>query len=184
MPFWKGLAAAALGFVLSTGASSAATVIYEGGGPGIQADAPTADQRLGDFGRNPARRVIEIAGDTSLYGGILHRNARQYQDAWTFDFGTGSYSVVFNYFRTTRTYNGLLTVAGTDDYRLENEGTIDLGRLTGEVTFLIDATAYGTPRERAHWNVQIAAVPLPAGAVLLLSGIAGFAAMRGRKKNA
>lgn len=180
MPFWKGIAAAALGIVLSTGASSAATVIYEGGGPGIQSDAPTADSVLGDFGRNPARRVIDVDGDLELYGGILHRDANRYQDAWTFDFGAGTYSVVFDYFRTTATYNGELTVGGTSSYVLADAGTIDLGNMTGVVTFLIDATAYGTPREKAHWNVQVAAVPLPAGALLLLTGLGGLAMARRR----
>lgn len=179
--FWKGIAAAALGIAMTAGASSATTVYYEGGGPGIQSDAPTADFVLGDFGRNPARRVIEVNGDVSLYGGILHRSPTRYQDAWTFDFGAGSYSVVFEYFRTTRRYNGELTVGGTNSYVLADAGTIDLGNLTGQVTFLIDATAYGRPREKAHWNVQVAAVPLPAGAALLLTGLGGLAIARRRR---
>lgn len=181
MSFRKRLTAAALGMALSVGAASAATVIYEGGGPGIQPGAAAPDVVMGDFGRNPASEIINVTGNTIVYGGILHRNARLYQDAWTFDFGTGIFDVVFDFFRTTASYNGLLTVNGTDDYALNDAGTINLGSMSGSATFLIDATAAGQPRQRAHWSVTVAAVPLPAGGLLLLGGLGGLAMMRRRQ---
>lgn len=180
--------AAASCIALFGAVGNAATVIYEGGGPGVKPGSPAADQVLGDFGTSTGSPVLMITGDTSLYGGIAHTSASNFKDGWTMDFGTSLYDVVFNYEATTQSngsglFNGTLTVGGGTPIVLSGAGTVNLGVLTGAVTFLIDATAGGEPREQAFWDVQATQVPLPAGALLMLTGLGGIALVR-RRKNA
>jgi hypothetical protein len=52
------------------------------------------------------------------------------------------------------------------------------------VSFVVDPRAgiYApSPDEVATWDLQLTAVPLPAGGWLLLSGLAGLCALRRRK---
>lgn len=52
---------------------------------------------------------------------------------------------------------------------------------TGSTALLTFASGTGTAYGPALDNVRVSAVPLPAGGLLLLSGLAGFAALRRRK---
>ena len=102
------------------------------------------------------------------------------------DFGSETYAGVFNWERVSDVFEGTLTV-GSTVYTIDDVagGTIDLGDLTGLVSFSLDPVAgTHTGGERATWDlkVSVSAVPLPAGAFLMLSGLAGFAAMRRKSK--
>ena len=188
----KHLKTAAMGAALALSglAANAATVhnvsgvVCEGGvQPAIGCAGATV---LGDFGSNPANVVLEVAGDVSLYGGIAHASDTRYFDSWTMDFGTGVYDAVFNFQTKGQTplFDGVLTVAGSAlSFSTTGSGSLSLGSLTGVVTFVLDPIqGAGVAREEGTWDLQIAAVPLPGAAFLLLGALGGLAAAGRRKK--
>lgn len=171
----------------TAGPLSAATlvsgVVYEGGvAPASHAPAP--DLRLGDFDATPGNPLLVVAGDVSLWGGVAHRRASRYTDAWAMDFGTGAFEATFNWQNTrSNPFDGLLRV-GDARYALGNGGTLHLGTLSGLVQFEVDPRVgiFGPdPDEVATWDLQVTAVPLPAGGWLMLTGLAGLGLMRRRK---
>lgn len=163
-------------------------VAHEAGGPGVNPGAPAASpgQSFGDFSNAVGSPVLELTGDLALYGGVTHNGGggNKWRDGWTMDFGSSAYNVVFNWQPTTSVFDGELVV-GTTTYILGMTGlTIDLGTLSGVVSFLVDPIAGSSlsTKESAHWDVQATAVPIPAGGVLLLGGLVGLAFFRNRKK--
>lgn len=156
-------------------------VVYEGG-PSLEAGIPAADLTLGDFNETPGDPHLLIVDDTTIFGAVAHKKNTRYTDKWSVDFGSGVYETTFNWNIApgSRVFDGQLVVNGVQ-HLLDSGGTIDLGLLTGVVTFNVDPV-FGVydkkSGEVATWNVQMAAVPLPAGALLLLSGLAGLAVAR------
>lgn len=158
-------------------------VVYEGGVAPAKT-APPADIKIGDFNSNVSDPTLQIVGDTSIYGGVAHRTSTKYFDNWTMDFGTNTYAGVFNWQNTSANFDGRLIVGGVE-YLLGSSGSISIGTVSGLVTFVLDPI-YGNfgpnPDEVATWDLQMTSVPLPAGIWLLLSGIAGFGAIRRAQK--
>lgn len=161
-------------------------VIYEGG-VGPSALAPEADRVLGDFNATPGNPELIVIGDVSIWGGVAHSRNSRYTDAWAMDFGADSYSGTFNWQNVEQNpFDGELIVNGVVT-KLGDSGTVSLTGLSGYVTFEVDPRKgiYGpSPREAATWDLHLVAMPLPAGAWLMLSGIAGLGLMRRRKKSA
>ncbi|MEO0388614.1 MAG: VPLPA-CTERM sorting domain-containing protein [Pseudomonadota bacterium] len=157
-------------------------IVHEGGVP-LDSSVPAADIVLGDFNQDASDPTLEVVGDVSIYGAVAHRTTTLFNDSWTMDFGTESYDATFNWYGTTDEFDGQILVDGVST-ELDYDGTLDLGTLTGVVTFAIDPI-FGMfdPVERAQWNIhftQTAAIPLPAGGVLLLTGLMAFAVARRR----
>jgi hypothetical protein len=175
------------------GGASAATVVSgtvcEGGiAPAIAASA--CDQILGDFGSNPAKRVLTPGGAFGLYGGVANGvKADQWTDAWTIDFGADAYSLVFNWAAKTAggNFDGILFVNGAQyvfDTAVNAMGaSISLGTLTGVVVFDVNPILGNfKPQERGTWDLQVTPVPLPAGLPLLALGLAAFGLARAHQK--
>ena len=100
------------------------------------------------------------------------------------DFGAQSYAATFKWQKTSADFDGRLVVGGVQ-YDLGGAGSISLGTLSGLVTFNLDPLFgdFGpNPDEVATWDLQVNEVPLPAGMVLMLTGIAGIAGVRKLKK--
>lgn len=196
MKLFATVAAAA---IAAAGAASAVTVnsvagsVVEGGVPvsGVLGAPATPDFSLGDFNSTANDPTLEIVGDTTIYGAVAHRiTGSRYVDAFAADFGSMSYEAIFSWVVTSADFDGQVTADGTQVLALDNAGDLDvsLGTFTGLVEFNVDPI-YGvlpaSPDEVAQWRlelVKVAPVPLPAGGALMLAGLAGFAALKRRKK--
>ena len=188
------LAAATLTVLSFASSAFAATVVSgdvcEGGvKPANSSPCPTS-QNLGDFNSDPNNPTLVLSGDTHIWGGVAHREKGKYKDNWAVDFGTSTFAGVFNWQAVTTNFDGELTVGGTTysfstaDLGTPTGGSIDLGPLSGQMIFILDATAGNfshDPDEVATWDMQLSQVPLPAGLPLMLAGMGGLALLRRRK---
>lgn len=173
------LAAALAGPATAATISNVQGVVREGNSHA--AGTPAADIQVNDFNGALGDPLLELIGDTTIYGYVLHQGATTFTDAWAIDFGTGYYDTVFNWNKNSTNFDGELTVNGVI-YTLGASGSIALGNLTGVVSFLLDPIAGSfAPNESTFYSLEMSEVPLPAGAVLLLSGLAGLAVARRRK---
>lgn len=176
---------------MTLGAPVMASTIYSGTineSQGNNPDGAGAEFTLSDFNTSVGDPTLTIGGDTTIFGYVAHQanSTSNWLDGWSMDFGSETYAGVFNWDRVSDVFEGTLTV-GSTVYTIDDVagGTIDLGDLTGLVSFSLDPVAgTHTGGERATWDlsVSVSAVPLPAGAFLMLSGLAGFAAMRRKSK--
>ncbi|GIT90088.1 hypothetical protein JANAI62_04290 [Jannaschia pagri] len=182
---------------LLAGAASAATVVsgnvceFDGNPTPF---GGTCDYSSKDYNTSVSADSFTLAGETSFYGYVAHVKNKGYSDGWTVDFGAKSYQVDFNWQAITQNFDGILNVQevsnGTTSalsFSTANgpTGSFDLGRLNGVWTFDFNPVAgvfSGNPREEGNWDLQVAAVPLPAAGVLLLAAFAGLGAMGARRR--
>lgn len=172
------------------GSQLSAATIYSGTideSDGRNSPTGGADFILDDFNTNPSNPDLTIGGNVTIFGYVAHKaaSATKWADGWSMDFGTEIYNAVFNWQRVSSEFDGTLTV-GTTVYTLDDiaSGSLNLGPLTGSVAFSLNPIVGSiSGGEKANWNLQaIAPVPLPASTVLLLTGLAGFGALRRSKK--
>lgn len=180
------LASLAAAIALSSAVQAATMVsgvIYEGGvKPATH--APDPDRVLGDFNATPGNPELKVMGDVSIWGGVAHSRNSRYTDAWAMDFGTETYGGTFSWQNTQKNpFDGIFYVNGKE-YELDDAGSFRLGQLTGYVQFEVDPRKglYSpSPREQATWDLQLTQMPLPAGAWLILTGLAGLGFVKHRK---
>ncbi len=188
------LTLAAAGLLVTPAAAS--TILYSGSideSEGFNTPLGGADTTLSDFSNTTSDPTFGVSGDTTVFGYVANDSGTSATetDGWSIDFGSEIYSGSFSWSRVGSAFDGELVV-GRRAFVLPDflsSGTIDLGDLTGLVTFSFNpvAGAVSGP-EAATWELNltapVAAVPLPAGSVLLLTGLAGAAALRRKQKAA
>jgi len=198
MTIKKTLLATLIALGASAVAAQAATIpnvsgnVCEGGvKPAAASGCPTT-VNLGDFNSIVTDPTLEIVGDTRIWGGVAHRNTslNRYEDNFTLDLGTDRYVATFNWQAVSANFDGEIVVGGTT-YSFTtppSTGSIDLGVLTGNgITFLINPIAGvfpDRPGEVGTWDLELSQVPLPAGAVLLMTALGGLGVARRAKRKA
>jgi len=199
------LFAAAAALALGTGAASAATYTVTAGDNYCDdrsgfSGSPCTD--VGELGQNPGDDIFELAlnnGDSAaLYGYVAGQGADQYADTATVR-GNGTYRITVNLtgdviggdnfdaelkFGIDSTLGGLSSVGTVSNTAPSWTTTVSL--LAGtDYSLAIDAAGGDfSGGEAMTYNVSIAAVPLPAGGLLLLGGLGAFGIARRRRKAA
>lgn len=172
--------------------ATATTILYSGTideSDGRNAPAGGADYVFKDFNTNVANPGLNVGGDLAIYGFVAHKSGStsKWTDGWTLDFGGDNYQLDFDWARVTSVFDGSLDVGGTT-YTLGNvaNGSLDLGVLSGPITFHLDPTVGGyAGGERGTWVLtatKIVPTPLPAGGVLLIGGLGTLVVARRKTK--
>lgn len=188
------LAAALLAFPLATAEKAHAIPVSgnvtEGGPnfPNPDSNGLPIDHALGDFSNGTGAPLLELTGDTTIFGTVRHRNSTQYKDGWTMDFGAELYNVMFSWmpFSDKVGFDGNFnygTAGPLTSFGFNGSGSSWIGTFTGTWLFQVDPIAgVIAPTEDGYWTVKATVVPLPAGGILLLTALGGLAAFRARKK--
>lgn len=176
-------------FAVSANAATIDNVsgVYDESGRAVS-NAPSDAVQWRDFDETAGNPQLNIVGDTHIFGFVAHRSdgdEPRFTDQWAMNFGTDQYRAVFRWTNLSSVFDGQFVVNGAQ-HLLGASGEIELGLLTDTVQFNLDPIfgSFGvTPNERANWEIQVQAVPLPAGGLLMLSGLAGLAMVRRRKRS-
>lgn len=175
-------------FACCTTIASATTVsgTVEEGGPANDYNGLEANFSFGDFSDSVANPVLTVGGDLVLWGSVYNQNGTRFKDGWTMDFGSSVWNVSLDFQVLDGPVDILVQVQGLDPFAIVAPegaaGSTPSAKFTGVVTFLIDPT-FGSenPEETITYQLNVAQVPLPAGLILLLTGLGGFVLTRSRK---
>jgi hypothetical protein len=184
------VAGASLGLGLATAVAASpipnVSGVWGEGGPNNNWANVASSNFISDTSNATTDPILEVVGPLTFHGTVTHQNTPnvRYKDGFTLDFGALTYAVTLSWDVTSQDgFDGEFT-AGSDTRVVSGDtGTVDFGNLTGSVAFLIDPVAGQLgPTETINWTLQATPVPLPAGVVLLLTGLGGLAIAKRRNK--
>ena len=147
---------------------------------------------FGDGPSSGAGELVDItfsgSGEAWIYGGVRGKNEDQFADNFTLQ-GTGSYKLTLELLGIFEgeTFDATWTQGLAEIGDLVNVGDklttiVNLGN-NGTSLFSLDASAGAVfDGSFGQYKVTVSAVPLPAGAALLLTGLGGLALARRRAK--
>lgn len=175
--------------VVAAGAAQATTLsgnICEGGAGFVS--PVTCDHTLGDFNTSLSSPTLDIAPSATFYGAVRNDDGvSRFTDGFTVNL-TSAAIATFNWSPrpSGSSADGVITMSGSGigftTAGTPAGGSIDLGSLSGTVTFSISPLEGSFPQpEVFDWSLELAAVPLPAGLPLLALGLGGLAMVRRRK---
>ncbi|WP_306144378.1 VPLPA-CTERM sorting domain-containing protein [Roseibium sp. MMSF_3412] len=188
------LAAALLAFPLASAEKAHAIPVSgnvtEGGPnfPNPDSNGLVIDHALNDFSNGTGSPVLDLTGDTHIFGTVRHLNSTKHKDGWTMNFGATLYNVMFSWmpFSDQVGFDGNFnygTAGPLTSFGFDGSGSQWIGVFSGTWKFQVDPIAgVIAPTEDGYWTVKATVVPLPAGGLLLLTALGGMALYRSRRK--
>lgn len=157
--------------------------VQENGPKPLNPWAPGGTPLYDDFSNGTGNPSFSLVGDTNIFGTVRHASSTNFKDGWTMTLDR-AYKIAFRWApHAGSLFDGDFNWGGNTFSFAGTGGPSVLGILgAGTHSFQVDATAGSLPPiEDGYWSVHATVVPLPAGAVLLLSALGGLALFRSRK---
>ena len=145
------------------------------------------DKTIGDLANSAPGNSVNFLGEGTLYGYVADKagtNNTLYPDYAQITLATDSV-ITFTLFNTDKAFDALLSFGTFTQLVNQTTSTVSFIAKAGLNSFILDTTADPAINHQAKngsdYMIEIAPVPLPAGALLMLTGIGGLLAARKKR---